>query len=99
MLCISCNDASQGLLACEVRHQAKLYVLVGTRRSYLRKCQWQVQVVHMLLGCRSVNVDGKMLYNGRPVNKRNKRQVGFVLQVPTPNKVKTFFNRRFPANT
>ena len=27
---------------------------------------------------------GKVLYNGRPVSKRNKRQVGFVLQVPRP---------------
>lgn len=40
----------------------------------------------MMLGCRSVNVDGKVLYNGRPVNKRNKRQVGFVLQVPPQTK-------------
>jgi hypothetical protein len=32
-------------------------------------------------GCRMVRVQGAVLYNGKPLNKRAKRQVGYVMQV------------------
>lgn len=31
--------------------------------------------------CRMVRVQGAVLYNGKPLNKRAKRQVGYVMQV------------------